>query len=93
MRIAWVKWTDAITSAEPGWATREDAMTTASAPLPTMYTIGYILHNDKNHITLASTIGPKECSTTEKIPTSFIKSITKLSPEIQVEQSTKNKGK
>ncbi len=88
-----VIWEDAEEYGEIGWNDLKAMKRYAKKPCPVMHSVGYVLHNDKNHITLASTIGSKECSTTEKIPTSFIKSITKLSPEIQVEQPTKKKGK
>ena len=88
-----VLWIDAEEHGEVGWNDLKEQLKYAKKPCPVMRSVGYVLHNDKNHITLASTIGSKECSTTEKIPTSFIKSITKLSPEIQVEQPTKKKGK
>ncbi len=72
MRIAWIKWTDAITSAEPGWTSKEDAMATASSPLPIMYSVGYILHNDEGHIALTDSVGDEEFGQITKIPKSMI---------------------
>jgi hypothetical protein len=72
MRIAWIKWTDAITSAEPGWTTREEALQAASSPLPIMYTVGYILHNDDSHIALTDSVGDDEFGQVTKIPKSMI---------------------
>ena len=88
-----VIWVDAEEYGDTGWNDLKAMKRYAKKPCPEMHSVGYVLLNDKHHITLASTIGPKECSTLEKIPTGFIKSISKLTPEIHVEQPTKKKGK
>jgi hypothetical protein len=72
MRMAWVIWTDAITSAEPGWTTKEDAMLLATAPLPIMNTIGYVLHDDADKIALTDSVGDDEFGQVTKIPKSMI---------------------
>ena len=72
MRMAWIKWTDAITSSEAGWTSREDALMTASSALPIMYTIGYVLHNDESHIALTDSVGDDEFGQVTKIPKSMI---------------------
>ena len=43
-----------------------------------MRTVGYLVHEGDEHVALLSTIGPDECSTLEKIPKSFLKSLTYL---------------
>jgi hypothetical protein len=45
-----------------------------------MRTVGYLVHDGKEHLSLLSTIGNKESSTLEKIPKGFIKSVTVVSP-------------
>jgi len=72
MRMAWVIWTDAITSAEAGWTTKEDAMLVALAPLPIMNTIGYVLHDDEDKIALTDSVGDDEFGQVTKIPKSMI---------------------
>ena len=72
MRMAWVKWTDAITSAEAGWTSKEDAMAAATAPLPIMETIGFVLHEDESHIALTDSVGDDEFGQVTKIPNSMI---------------------
>ena len=72
MRMIWIKWTDAITSAEPGWTTAEAAMEQAIAPLPVMHTIGYVLHDDEDKIALTDSVGDDEFGQVTKIPKSMI---------------------
>ena len=85
MRMAWIKWTDAITSAEAGWTTKEEAMLTASAPLPVMYTIGYVLHDDESHVALTDSVGDDEFGQVTKIPRSMILEYAYLRREINDE--------
>jgi hypothetical protein len=72
MNMIWIKWTDAVTSAEAGWTTKDDALATASSPLPIMYTIGYVLHHDDNHIAITDSVGDDEFGQVTKIPMSMI---------------------
>ena len=73
-----VLWIDAEEHGEVGWNDLKEQLTYAKKPCPTMKTIGYLVHKGKDHIAILSTIGDKECSTLEKIPSAFIKSITTL---------------
>ena len=72
MRMAWVVWTDAITSAEAGWTTKEDALAQATAPLPIMKTIGYVLHDDVDKLALTDSVGDDEFGQVTKIPKAMI---------------------
>jgi len=73
-----VVWMDAEEYGEVGWNDLKAMKRYAKKPCPEMRSVGYVLYHDKNHISLASTVGPDQCSTIEKIPSNFIKSITEL---------------
>ncbi len=76
--IVEVVWIDAEEHGEVGWNDLKEQLTHAKKPCPTMTTVGYLVYDGKDHISLLSTIGNKECSTLEKIPKGFIVSITTL---------------
>ena len=75
-----VIWVDAEEYGEVGWNDLKAMKRYAKKPCPEMRSVGYILFNSKSHISLASTVGPDQCSTIEKIPIEFVKSITELLP-------------
>jgi len=77
--IVLVEWVDAEEKGEIGWNDIKEMMRYARKPCPVMRSVGFIIHRDKDHISLISTVGPEECSTVEKIPAAFIKSVTPLS--------------
>ena len=74
-----VIWIDAEEHGEVGWNDIKDQLAHAKKPCPQMRTVGYLVHRDDGHIALLSTIGEKECSTVEKIPSAFLISVTPLS--------------
>ena len=76
--IVEVVWIDAEEHGEIGWNDLKAMLKRAKKPCPVMNSVGYEVHRDDDHISLLSTIGPDECSTLEKIPTGFIRSITVL---------------
>jgi len=73
--IVEVIWLDAEEFGEVGWNDMKSILTHAKSPCPEMHTVGYCVYRNKEHISILSTIGPKECSTLEKIPLSMVKSI------------------
>ena len=73
-----VLWIDAEEHGEIGWNNLKAQLKYAKQPCPLMRSIGFEVWRDDDHIALVSSIGDKECSSVEKIPMSFIKSITKL---------------
>ena len=75
-----VRWIDAEEFGEVGWNDIKVQLAYAKKPCPTMRTVGYLVYNGKEHLSLLSTVGSKECSTLEKIPKAFVKSVTVLSP-------------
>ena len=94
--IVEVMWMDAEEHGEVGWNDIKDQLAHAKKPCPIMRTVGYLVHEGKEHISLLSTIGDKECSTLEKIPSAFIKTIKHLSPSrsnktINLPTTTKDK--
>ena len=77
-RLVEVLWVDAEEYGETGWNNLAAMKRYAKKPCPIMRTTGYVIYEGKSHISLASTVGDKECSTIEKIPTEFVKSIKDL---------------
>ena len=73
--IVEVIWIDAEEFGDTGWNDMKEMLRYAKKPCPDMRSIGYLVYKDDDHISLLSTIGNKECSTVEKIPVAFIKSI------------------
>lgn len=84
-----VLWIDAEEHGETGWNNLKEQLAYAKRPCPSMRTIGYIVHEDEDHIALLSTIGASECSTVEKIPKAFIKDIIPLSRQLAAKNPIK----
>ena len=80
--IVEVQWVDAEEHGEVGWNDLKEQLAYAKKPCPTMKTVGYLVYESKTHIALLTTIGDKECSTLEKIPHTFVRSMTHLSPSM-----------
>ena len=78
--IVRVEWIDAEEHGEIGWNNLKAQLKYAKKECPAMCSVGFEVWRDANHIALLSTIGDKECSTIEKIPMGFIKSIKLLTP-------------
>tara|TARA_R110000824_G_scaffold23583_4_gene84316 strand:+ start:847 stop:1128 length:282 start_codon:yes stop_codon:yes gene_type:complete len=78
--IVEIIWIDAEEYGEVGWNDLKEQLAHAKKPCPHMKTVGYIVYQGDEHVSILSTIGHKEASTVEKIPRAFIKSITVLSP-------------
>ena len=76
--IVLVEWVDAEEKGESGWNDIKEMLRYAKKPCPVMRSVGFEVYRGKDHIALLSTVGPDECSTLEKIPLGFIKSITPL---------------
>ena len=74
-----VVWIDAEESGDIGWNDLGESLTKAKKPCPVMHSVGYVVYRDEDHISLLSTIGPDECSSLEKIPAAFIRSVRELS--------------
>ena len=77
-RIVVVEWVDAMTIGGSGWLEKDEARTNAKEPLPIMVTVGFVLHEDKEQISLTSTIGPGETAQVNKIPKKMIETIREL---------------
>ena len=78
--IVEVVWRDAEELGDVGWNDLKKQLKEAKQPCPTMRTIGYLVYEGEDHLSLLSTIGDKECSTVEKIPRAFVKNVTVLPP-------------
>lgn len=71
-RLVKVTWVDAMTIGGSGWIEKDEAKANAKEPLPMMLTVGFVLHNDEEQISLTSTIGPGETAQVNKIPKRMI---------------------
>ena len=78
--IVEVCWIDAEEHGEVGWNNLKAQLKYAKKPCPVMRSVGYEVWRDEDHIALLSSVGDKECSSIEKIPIAFVKSITLLTP-------------
>tara|TARA_Y100000004_G_C8609429_1_gene284060 strand:- start:22 stop:318 length:297 start_codon:yes stop_codon:yes gene_type:complete len=87
--IVEVVWIDAEEQGDVGWNDLKEQLRYAKKPCPTMTTVGYLVYDGKEHISLLSTIGDKECSTLEKIPKGFVVSMTILRKEPKREGTNK----
>tara|TARA_Y100000310_G_scaffold93192_1_gene90740 strand:+ start:413 stop:736 length:324 start_codon:yes stop_codon:yes gene_type:complete len=76
--IVEVIWIDAEEHGEVGWNSTKEQLAYAKKPCPVMHTVGYEVYRGPDHISLLSTIGDKDCSSIEKIPLAFIKTINVL---------------
>ena len=83
-RLVEVVWVDAEEYGDIGWNDLKAMKRYAKKPCPVMRSVGYVLHQDDQHISLASTVGDKECSTIEKVPCQFIQSITDLIHQVDL---------
>ena len=86
-----VCWVDAEENGDVGWNDLKEQLAYAKKPPPTMKSVGYLVFKSDTHLALLSTIGTKECSTLEKIPNTFVQSITTLSAENNVAAMASNK--
>jgi len=78
--IVEIIWIDAEEYGDVGWNDLKEQLAHAKKPCPNMKTVGYMVYECAEHVSLLSTIGSKEASTIEKIPRAFIKSITVMTP-------------
>tara|TARA_Y100000004_G_C8836632_1_gene378578 strand:- start:279 stop:569 length:291 start_codon:yes stop_codon:yes gene_type:complete len=93
-RLVEVIWIDAEEYGDTGWNDLKAMKQYAKKPCPEMRTVGYVLHQSDTHISLASTVGEKECSSIEKIPCQFVKNIKELDPAPAADsRDQKGKGK
>lgn len=77
-RLVKVTWIDALTVGGSGWLGKDESKVSAKEPLPMMLTVGFILHQDEEQISLTSTIGPNETAQVNKIPKCMITKIEEI---------------
>jgi hypothetical protein len=85
-----ITWEDAVTSAEAGWTTREDAIAVAEAKPPCMNSIGFVLFENDEWISITDSVGDDEFGQVTKIPKSLIISIIRLGDRRQDESNEDN---
>jgi hypothetical protein len=87
MKIVKIQWTDAVTSAEPGWTTKDDAMASAISEPPQMTSVGFVLHENNKWISLSDSVGDDEFGQVTKIPKAMIISIVTLIEEERIDET------
>lgn len=70
-----ITWVDAEESGDIGWNELKYQLKNAKTPCPVMKNVGYEIYRDDDHVSLIHSIGADQCSSVEKIPIAFIKSI------------------
>ena len=80
-KIVEVRWVDAEEHGEVGWNDLKAQLKYAKKPCPLMKSVGYEVYRCAEHIALLNSIGDKECSTVEKIPSEFIRSVVTLTED------------
>tara|TARA_Y100000310_G_scaffold257240_1_gene265267 strand:+ start:504 stop:779 length:276 start_codon:yes stop_codon:yes gene_type:complete len=73
-----VVWADAEELGETGWNNLASQIRDAKKPCPIMKSVGYVVYQNKTHISLLSTMGKDLSSTLEKIPIGSVVEINKL---------------
>ncbi len=77
-KIVEITWVDAEEHGIVGWNDLEEMKEYAKSAPPTIKSVGYVVFENSEHISIVSSIGPDICGTMEKIPTTFIKDIKEL---------------
>ncbi len=70
--IVQVLWTDAVTSNESGWTTKEEGESIAREEIPVMSTVGYVIFQGETWISLTDSVGDQEYGQITKIPKAMI---------------------
>ena len=63
-----IRWQDAVTSVEPGWTSKDDALGIAESSPPRMSSIGYVLFENDEWLSITDSIGGDEFGQVTKIP-------------------------
>tara|TARA_R110000824_G_scaffold96585_1_gene231183 strand:+ start:4769 stop:5071 length:303 start_codon:yes stop_codon:yes gene_type:complete len=78
IEIVQIVWTDAVTSAEAGWTSREEGDSIAREEIPMMSTVGYLIYEGTDWYSLTDSIGSNEYGQITKIPKSMVISIARM---------------
>ena len=73
-RIAVVEWIDIEDCTSPAWVSRREAKRVAKVEFTSLFSVGFVIHEDDDKICLASTWGP-DTSGVLKLPKGICKSI------------------
>ena len=76
--IVEVVWLDAEEHGEVGWNDTAKMLEYAKLPCSTMRSVGYLVYEGDDHISLIRTLNEDNCGTIEKIPKAFVQSLRKL---------------
>lgn len=77
-KLVEIIWVDAETVGDAHWMPNDDSKEAARSPLPIMMTVGYVLWENEEMISVTNTIGPDETAQVNKIPKKMIYNIDEL---------------
>ena len=77
-KIVEITWVDAEEHGIVGWNDLEETKEYAKSAPPIIRSVGYVIFENSEHISIVSSIGPDICGTMEKIPIAFVKDIREL---------------
>ena len=90
LKIIEVIWIDAQEVGGIGWNDLDEILTESLKPCPIMHSVGIVLRDCEDCVSLLSTVGPSECSSMEKIPRVWIKRETVLRDGISLAEFMEN---
>jgi len=80
-KIVEIFWTDAETIGDTGWMPLTEGVQSAKVPPPLMRTVGYVLVDHEDFISITDSLGDQECGHITKIPIHMIQRKTNLYEE------------
>jgi hypothetical protein len=79
--IVQILWTDAVTSAEAGWTSKDEGDSIAREEIPIMSTVGYLIYEGAEWYSLTDSVGTNEYGQITKIPKSMVIRIKELTDD------------
>tara|TARA_Y100000310_G_C20585240_1_gene765052 strand:+ start:801 stop:1058 length:258 start_codon:yes stop_codon:yes gene_type:complete len=77
-KIVEVYWIDAETTGDGSWMDLTEAIESAILPPPIMRTVGFLLADEDDHISLTDSLGTEECGNINKIPRKMIRQLNEI---------------
>lgn len=78
LKYVMIKWRDAETRGGPEWVPLEDLLEYSTQPPPLMTTVGCVLYETDDFITVTDTLGPEETGAINVLPKGMIISMHEL---------------
>ena len=75
-----IHWVDAESEGGPGWQDPEEMLEFARRPLPVMHTVGLLVYEDEDMVSVTDSKGPDDMGGVTKIPRVWIRQFVRLAP-------------